>query len=62
VEDERVSQPAVLHLATDVGLWMALPAFGPAFVVVGVVVFVATRDRRRSRAESVAAAEPSDGN
>jgi hypothetical protein len=34
------------HLATDVGLWMALPAFAPALVVVGVVVFLVTRDRR----------------
>lgn len=36
-------------LATDVGLWMSLPAFGPAFVVVGVVIWVMRRDRRRNR-------------
>lgn len=35
------------HLATDVGLWMALPAFAPAVMVVAVVVYVATRDRRK---------------
>lgn len=35
-------------LATDVGFWMALPAFGPAFLVVGVVFFIARRDRRRN--------------
>ncbi|WP_163801010.1 hypothetical protein [Mycolicibacterium sediminis] len=47
-------------LATDVGLWMSLPAFGPALAVV-VVVFVAIRrDRRRHpEAEDAEAAEPS---
>lgn len=38
----------VSYLATDVGLWMSLPAFGPAFVVVGVVIYVIRRDRRRN--------------
>jgi hypothetical protein len=32
-------------IATDVGVWMALPAFLPALIVVGVVVFIARRDR-----------------
>ena len=32
-------------VATDVGVWMALPAFLPALIVVGVVVFIARRDR-----------------
>lgn len=36
----------VSYFATDVGLWMSLPAFGPAFVVVGVVIYVIRRDRR----------------
>lgn len=40
--------PDVMFVATDVGLWMSLPAFGPAFVVVGVVIFVIRRDRRRN--------------
>ncbi|MCV7303581.1 hypothetical protein H7J93_28600 [Mycobacterium barrassiae] len=40
----------VLYVATDVGLWMSLPAFGPAFVVVGVVFYVVRRDRRKSAA------------
>lgn len=35
------------YLATDVGLWMSLPAFGPAFAVVAVVFVVIRRDRRR---------------
>lgn len=33
-------------VATDVGIWMALPAVAPAVAVVGVVLFVALRDRR----------------
>ncbi|WP_235672598.1 hypothetical protein [Mycolicibacterium hodleri] len=35
------------NVATDVGLWMSLPAFGPAFLVAGVVIYVVRRDRRR---------------
>ena len=35
----------VTHLA-DHSLLLALPAFAPAVLVVGVVVFVAMRDRR----------------
>ena len=38
----------VSYVATDVGLWMSLPAFGPAFVVVGVVIYVIRRDRRKN--------------
>jgi hypothetical protein len=36
----------VTHLA-DHSLLLAIPAFAPAVLVVGVVVFVAMRDRRR---------------
>lgn len=39
--------PAISYLATDVGLWMSLPAFAPALVIVGVVFFLARRNRRR---------------
>ncbi len=39
--------PAISYLATDVGLWMSLPAFAPALVIVGVVFFIARRNRRR---------------
>ncbi len=39
--------PAISYLATDVGLWMSLPAFAPALVIVGVVFFTARRNRRR---------------
>ncbi|MDO3634699.1 hypothetical protein [Mycolicibacterium arseniciresistens] len=37
----------VSYVATDVGLWMSLPAFGPALVIVGVVFYIVRRDRRR---------------
>ena len=40
---------SVEYVATDVGLWMALPAFGPALAVVGAVFYVVRRDRRRER-------------
>jgi hypothetical protein len=40
---------SVSYLATDVGLWMALPAFGPAFLIVAVVIYVVRRDRREDR-------------
>lgn len=47
----------VTVVATDVGLWMALPAFGPAFVVVGVVFYVIHRDRRANREDPDAVEE-----
>ena len=36
----------VAYVATDVGLWMSLPAFGPALAIVGLVIFIVRRDRR----------------
>ena len=36
----------------DHTLLLALPAFAPALVVVGVVVYVAVRDRRRGEPRS----------
>jgi hypothetical protein len=41
-----MTQPDDVVLA-DHTLLLALPAFAPAVVVVGVVVYVAMRDRRR---------------
>lgn len=38
-----------MRLLADHTLLLALPAFAPAVVVVGVVVYVAMRDRRRGR-------------
>ena len=43
---------ASLAPVADHTLLLALPAFAPAVVVVGVVVFVAMRDRRNKDAES----------
>jgi hypothetical protein len=52
-----------LTVLADHTLLLALPAFAPAVVVVGVVVFVAMRDRRNSAGNSDAGnndAETSD--
>jgi hypothetical protein len=40
-------QPEVILLA-DHSIWLAVPAFAPAIVVAGVVVFIATKNRRNS--------------
>jgi len=48
----------VEHLA-DHTLLLALPAFAPALVVVGVVVYAAMRDRRTPD-DGEAAADPGD--
>ena len=42
------AQPDIVVLA-DHSVLLAIPAFAPAIVVVGVVVFVALRDRRKKR-------------
>jgi hypothetical protein len=52
-----------LTVLADHTLLLALPAFAPAVVVVGVVVFVAMRDRRNSAVKNDAGkndAETSD--
>jgi hypothetical protein len=36
-----------VHLLADHSVWLAVPAFIPAFVVAGVVVYIAMKDRRR---------------
>lgn len=41
-----------MTVLADHTLLLALPAFAPAVVVVGVVVFVAMRDRRNKNAET----------
>jgi hypothetical protein len=38
--------PDVLILA-DHSFWLAVPAFAPAVVVAGVVVYIAVRNRRK---------------
>lgn len=59
-----LTQPSLFYVATDVGLWMSLPAFGPALIVVGVVLFVIRRDRRKTSQGAATAVEhtsPSEG-
>ncbi len=46
---ERGNAPTMSIVATDVGPWMALPAFAPAISIVAAVIFVSTRDRRRPK-------------
>lgn len=43
---------SIIYVATDVGLWMALPAFGPALLLVGVFVYIIRRDRRSEPSDS----------
>lgn len=42
-----MSNPPVTYLA-DHGIWLAIPAFLPAIIVVGVVLYIAMRNRRSS--------------
>ena len=42
--------PGVVILA-DHPVWLAVPAFAPAIVVAGAVVYIALKNRRRSRTE-----------
>jgi hypothetical protein len=42
-----MSDPHVEYLA-DHGIWLAIPAFLPAVIVVGVVLYIAMRNRRNS--------------
>ncbi|BBY74771.1 hypothetical protein MPRF_16700 [Mycolicibacterium parafortuitum] len=39
--------PEVVVLA-DHPIWIAVPAFAPAFVIAGVIVYIAAKNRRRS--------------
>lgn len=43
------TEPGVVILA-DHSVWIAVPAFAPAFVVAGVVIYVAVRNRRKGDA------------
>jgi hypothetical protein len=44
-----MAEPNVIYLA-DHPVWLAVPAFAPAFVVAGVVVYIAVRNRRKGDA------------
>ncbi|WP_338892157.1 hypothetical protein [Rhodococcus sovatensis] len=50
----------VVYLA-DHSVVLALPALVPAFVIVGVVLFVVARDRRAERNDGTASDSDSDG-
>ncbi|MGB3371969.1 MAG: hypothetical protein WBA81_15215 [Rhodococcus sp. (in: high G+C Gram-positive bacteria)] len=50
----------VIYLA-DHSIVLALPALVPAFVIVGVVLFVVARDRRAERSEGSASDSESAG-
>ena len=43
---------ADMSILADHSLLLAIPAFVPAFVVAGVVVYIAMQDRRRSDDEA----------
>lgn len=45
------SVPPGVDVLADHPLILAVPAFAPAFAVVGIVVFIAVRDRRAERRE-----------
>lgn len=49
-----------IEYQADHTLLLALPAFAPAVVVVGVVVYVAMRDRRRGEPRDDDRGEPRD--
>ncbi|BCI55866.1 hypothetical protein NIIDNTM18_51440 [Mycolicibacterium litorale] len=36
-----------VSLLADHPIWIAVPAFAPAFVVAGVVVYIAAKNRRK---------------
>lgn len=42
--------PEVTVLA-DHPIWLAVPAFAPAIIVAGVIVFIAARNRRKPDSE-----------
>ncbi len=49
--------PEVVYLAHH-SLVLAIPAFAPALIIVGVVLFVVLRDRRAEAADNVTQTEP----
>jgi hypothetical protein len=44
-----MAEPDIVILA-DHPIWIAVPAFAPAIVVAGVVVYIAVRNRRKGDA------------
>jgi len=42
-----MSGPETVELLADHSVWLAVPAFAPAIVVAGVVVYIAVKNRRK---------------
>lgn len=36
-----------IEILADHSVWLAVPAFAPAFVVAGVVIYIAAKNRRK---------------
>ncbi|MBF6416163.1 hypothetical protein [Nocardia cyriacigeorgica] len=47
-----------VDVLADHPVLLAVPAFAPAFVVVGIIVFIAVRDRRAEKRENDQEAAP----
>ncbi|CCF63240.1 hypothetical protein [Nocardia cyriacigeorgica] len=47
-----------VDVLADHSVLLAVPAFAPAFVVVGIIVFIAVRDRRAEKREGDPEAAP----
>jgi hypothetical protein len=52
---------AEVEILADHSILLAIPAFAPAFVVVGVVIWIVMRDRRRGEDEDGSASTGEDG-
>ncbi|MEZ0339439.1 hypothetical protein ACAG25_05580 [Mycobacterium sp. pV006] len=46
-----MTPPADVVFLADHPIWIAVPAFAPAFVVTGVVIYIAVRNRKKREAE-----------
>ncbi|MGE2729465.1 hypothetical protein [Mycolicibacterium vaccae] len=45
-----MTAPADVVFLADHPIWIAVPAFAPAFVVTGVVIYIAVRNRKKREA------------
>lgn len=42
-----MTAPAQIEILADHSVWLAVPAFAPAFVVAGIVIYIAAKNRRK---------------
>lgn len=54
-----MGEPNVMILA-DHPVWLAVPAFAPAIVVAGVVVYIAVKNRRKGPGTAQSSGAPSE--